>query len=102
MALSGESIIKLTGYSTEAGLHSYDEGEEDEFRLLSNTIHGSTKVNTVVSSDSMSTATAATVPYGNTFNHCNVTIQYIQNQNNKNKRKMVIYDSSQSSIYCQL
>ena len=35
-----ESIIKITGHSNPAGLRSYDEGDEDEFRRLSHAIHG--------------------------------------------------------------
>ena len=94
--LPEESIIKITGHNSSAGLRSYDEGDEEEFRQLSNAIHG-TKCTPVNSGrvQAMSVPSSSNIPNitsegGNVFVNCQVSF----NMQSK-KRKLVIYDSSQ-------
>ena len=114
--IAESSIIKVTGHTTTKGLNSYDPGDQEEFREMSNAIsNGGHPVSSSASNSSsvdfaMSQVTAQTSnpmrvvpanggPGGYMFTNCHVVI----NNNNNNthttvhekKRKLrVIYDSS--------
>ena len=96
------SIIKVTGHNTTKGLTSYDPGDENEFRSMSNALNAPSSaqslrnVNQVYQSSYQSSLNVQNVQIPqNVFHGCTVNFNTIQNVV-KRKRVIIESDSSQS------
>ena len=96
------SIIKVTGHTSTRGLKSYDPGDQNEFREMSNALSPpSTSPSTslsIQSASSSSLAVSKTNKPTYVFHGCTVNFNNIfQNvKNESRKRKYVIYDTEPS------
>ena len=97
--LERSSIVKITGHRNEKSLDDYDEGDENEQRLLSHTIsngtninsqlargHSSTSVHTSTNSSSTTFNPSSLDARGNNFNPAGFAFQmssYISGQNDQ-------------------
>ena len=67
--LERSSIVKVTGHRKEKSLDDYDEGDENEQRLLSHTISNGTNINSQLARTHSSTSVhSSTNSSSNTFN----------------------------------
>ena len=67
--LERSSIVKVTGHRKEKSLDDYDEGDENEQRLLSHTICNGTNINSQLTQTHSSTSVhSSTNSSSNTFN----------------------------------
>ena len=102
--LERSSIVKVTGHRKEKSIDDYDEGDENEQRLLSHTIsngtninsqlartHSSTSVHTSTNSSSNTFNPSSLDARGNNFNQAGFAVQmpsYISGQNDQRQSFM--------------
>ena len=102
--LERSSIVKVTGHRNEKSLDDYDEGDENEQRLLSHTIsngtninsqlvrgHSSTSVHTSTNSSSTTFNPSSLEARGSNFNPAGFAVQmpsYISGQNDQRQSFM--------------
>ena len=102
--LERSSIVKVTGHRKEKSLDDYDEGDENEQRLLSHTIsngtninsqlartHSSTSVHSSTNSSSNTFNPSSLDARGNNFNQAGFAVQmpsYISGQNDQRQSFM--------------